>query len=144
VGEQARVLQEDPALELLQGRRRVDAELVGQPPPVRLVGAQRVGLTSTAVQAQQLQLPSPLAEGVLLEQGRQVAQRVGGVTELQPRRRQLLERPEAELVEASDVRLGELRVGELRERRPPPEAERRLEGARTAGGVTRRAPAGSR
>ena len=70
------ILVEDLLLQVLQLRRRVDANLVGQVFPGTRIGSQRLGLTITAIQRQYLLGPKPLAERVLECQRLQLPQQL--------------------------------------------------------------------
>ena len=100
-----RVVVEDLALELLQPRSGLEAELVGEPGADPLVRRQRVGLAARPVQRGDQQLPQPLLVGVGRHGGLQLADH-GRRPELQPRRELGLDELHARLLEPGAVRSG--------------------------------------
>ena len=81
-----RVVDQDPLLELLQLRSRVEAELVGQLVPNALVRRERIGLAPGPVQRGDQQLPQAFLERVRRHGRFQLADHVADVAEPQPRR----------------------------------------------------------
>ena len=64
---QARILGEDPSVQIAQTVARVDAELVGEDFAYPVVGLERLGLLTTAVVGEHQQLPQPLAQRVIAD-----------------------------------------------------------------------------
>ena len=134
-----RVLLQDPALELTQMLRGLDAELVGELLPERLVRVERLGLAARPVERQHQLLPQPLPQGVA--RGERVEL---GNEHRMPAERQicvdpLLEEPEPHLLEPGGFGRRE-RLVQLGERRPAPERQRLCEDS----GRVRRIPARER
>ena len=79
-----RVLPEDRAVELLQAAAGVDAELVHEHSPGVVVGLERLGLPTRAIERQHQLPPEALAQGVRVDQALEVADelRVGACVEL--------------------------------------------------------------
>ena len=118
-----RVLLQDPALELTQTLRGLDAELVVELLPERLVRVERLGLAARPVERQHQLLPQPLPQGVA--RGERVEL---GNEHRMPAERQicvdpLLEEPEPHLLEPGGFGRRE-RLVQLGERRPAPERQR--------------------
>ena len=114
-------LVEDRALQLLQRAARVDPELVGEHPAGILVRVERLRLPTTAVQGQHELPAQPLAEGVLRQEPLELRDEIALASELELGVESILERGEAQLVEARDLGLGEGLVAEVGQRRPSPE-----------------------
>ena len=133
--QQRRVMEQDPLLETLQRRRRIEAELVHERRPQLLVGAQRFGVASAAVQGQHEELPGALSQRILADRRVKHRHDLGGPPRLELRGRNLLDRVEVEVVEATDVWLGELLVGEVGEGRPAPQPQRGAQGLGASVGV---------
>ncbi len=123
-GGQLRILPQHLPLELLQLRRRVEAELVGEREPRRPVDLERLGLPAAAIERDHQLAAQPLAERVrgdqrleLADERRVPAQRELGVDPL-------LERCNAQLVQPRRFAPRELLLVEIGERRTAPEGER--------------------
>ena len=119
-----RILQQYPALQLLQLRRRVESELVGKCEPRRAVDLERLCLTAAAIEGKHQLAAQPLAERVggderfqLPDEPRVAAERELGVEPL-------LESDDAQPIEPSSLAPGELLLVEVCERRTVPERQR--------------------
>ena len=118
------VLVENRPLEALQLRARVDAELLDQDPAPLLIGLERLGLASRAVERDH-QLPArPLAQRILGDKRLELADDLRVSPQREIGLDALLDRREAQLLEPRDRRLGEVVVGEVPERRTAPQVER--------------------
>ncbi len=132
------VLAQDRPLEALELRARVDPELLGQRPAGVAVDAERVGLAARAVKRQHELPAQTLAQRVLTDQRLKLADERGVEAEGEIGLDPLLERGEAQLLEARDFRLRERLVREVGERVPAPQIEGVVEqfggGRRISGG----------
>ena len=120
---QGRVMAKDRLLELLQGRARLDAELVDEQPPRLAIDLERLGLATRAVERLHEHGPQPLAEWVLADEHLDLADELGVAAEREVGLEPPLERLQAELFEARNLGLRERLVGEVGKRRPAPEVE---------------------
>ena len=127
------VLPQDRPLELLQGRRRLDAERLDELAARAPVGLERIRLPAGAVEGEHQLRPEALAIGVLahelLELGHERVVPPAGEVGVQPP----LERAEPQLLEAAALVAGERKLAEVGQRRAAPELERRGERRRLVG-----------
>ena len=114
---------EDRLLELLQGRARLDAELVDEQPPRLAIDLERLGLATRAVQRLHERRPEPLAERVLADEHLDLTDELCEAAEREVGVEPPLEGRQAELFESEHLQLRERFVGEVGERRPAPEIE---------------------
>ncbi len=105
VGAQGRALLEDLLLEAAQAGSGIHSELVEQQAAHPRVRRQRVRLATRAVERCDQRRPQALAQGVLLHQGLELADRVATGSQCHPRGHPVLDQAEAYLVEAGPVRL---------------------------------------
>ena len=116
-----RVLDQDRALQLLQGRARLDPELVDEQPARLLVHLQRLRLTAGAVESEH-QLPAQaLAQGMRGDERPHLSNELCTASGREVGLDSLLEAGQSELVEPRDLDVSERVVRELRERRTAPE-----------------------
>ena len=99
---QPRIVLEDPSLELLQPRSRLEPEVLGEPAPDPLIGGQRVGLAPGAVEGGDEQLPQPLLVRIRRDGALELADH--RVAEPQAGREPDLEELDARLLEPGPVR----------------------------------------
>ena len=119
---------EQLAVERTQRRRRLDAELVMQGPPQIGVDGQRLAPTTGPVQGLHQSQSEPLAQRLAGHERSQL-----GYDGIVPAQRQVSLDPrgqgaEAELVQPGRLDVRERRTAHVRERRPPPEGQRRAQG----------------
>ena len=94
---------------------RIDAELVGEVLPQRVVGRERVGGAAAAVQGVHEHHGRAFPGGVAARERLQFRDGVRGSAEPHQRFEAVLDRPRAQLVEPPGLGRGELEVGELGE-----------------------------
>src|SRR5206468_1183196 len=99
-------------------------ELLDQEPPPGSVARERLRLAAAAVQREHQLAERALAQRLLLDECLQLADEPRVLAQLELGFNPLLERAEAELVEAPAGRERERQLAELRERRATPERER--------------------
>ena len=139
-----RILPQDPSLQLLQLRRRVEPELVGEREPRRAVDLERLGLPAAAIERKHQLAAQPLAERVGGDERLQLADERGVAAERELGVDPLLEGDDAQLVEPGGLEPGELLLVEVCERRAVPERERLAQTAPLAPRPRPRAPPSSR
>ena len=123
-------------LQLLQRRRRLQAELVVEPPAEPVVRGERLGLAAGAVEGEHELAVRRLAQRVGGDDALELRDRVGVAAEREPGLDPLLPAREPELLEVRGLDARE-RLVELGERRAPPQAQRLLEQRRRLLGVAR-------
>ena len=111
-------------MELLEGRRRLDAELVDEHPPSFLVGLERFRLSTGAIEGEHQLTASALPKRVLSHERLELAHEPRGSAELELRLDPLLDRRQAQLLEARGLVLRKGLVREVAERWSAPELER--------------------
>jgi hypothetical protein len=121
---QRRRLLQDVALELLQGRTRVDAELLRQKRPGVLEGTKGIRLPAATVQGQQQQLPEPLTVAVGRDQGFQLGDDHRMPTTNELGLHPALHSCQPQLLQPRRLDLGEGLRCEVGQRRTAPQAER--------------------
>ena len=135
LGLEPRVLGEDHPLEFAQLRARLEPQFLDQQTPARAHHLERVRLTPGAVEREH-QLPAQtLPQRVLGDERAQLADEVDGLPAGEPGRQPLLDRLQAQLLQALDLALRELVEAMIGQRRPTPQRERRLEIGRAAVGA---------
>ena len=118
-----RILRQDAALELVQRRRRLDAELLHERLARPPVDVERLGLASRPVEREH-QLPTEtLAQRMVPHERFELRQHGSVASERELRLETLLERGEPQLLEPRDRGLGERLVREIGERCSTPEPE---------------------
>lgn len=124
VGQERAVLVQDEALKLLELRRRLEAELVGQVRARLLVGAQRLGLPAGAVEREHVLRAEPLAHRVLLAQHLELARELRVTPERELRVDPRLDRFEPELFQPPRLHIERRRADNVGVRMAAPERER--------------------
>ena len=114
-------------LELAPG---VDPQLVDEEPAGVLVGAQRLGLATAAVERHHELAAQPFAQRVLGDEGREGGRRAGVVAGGQAGLDAVLLGRRPQLVQAADGDGGEGLEGEVGQRRAPPEGQGLVEHGR--------------
>ena len=122
-----RILRENPAFELVQRLRRLDAELLDERHACPAVDLERLGLASRAVEREHQLAADPLSERVVPHERLELGEERPVAPERELGIEALLERREAQLVESCDRRLRELFIGEVCQRCSTPELERATE-----------------
>jgi hypothetical protein len=117
-------VEQDPLLEPLQARRRVQSQLLDEQLPEPLIGPERLGVAPGTVQRQHQNLARPLAKRILPDRRFGERQGIGHLARRELRGGELLDGVEVPIGEAPDVRLGKLLVGKVGQRRPAPQRER--------------------
>ena len=102
---QLRILAKDRLLELVQGRARLDAELVDEQPPCLAIDLECLGLATRAVERLHERRPQPLAEGMLTDERLDLTDELCEATEREVGFDPPLERHQAELFQAESLRL---------------------------------------
>ena len=120
--ERAAVL-EDPVLELLERRCRIEPELVDEHAPHFAVRRERLGLPAGAVQREHQLGGEPLSQRMVTNELLQLANKGGVPAEREVRLDPLLERREANLLQSLDRRVRERLVHQVGERRSAPKGE---------------------
>ena len=115
-------------------RARVDPQLLREGRPCPAQRRQGVRLPLGAVEREHQEPPPLLAQGVVDDQGLELADQHGGVAQLQTRRQQALAGQRTQLGEPDDLGLDPRLAGVLGVRRSPPQAERVVQGADGVGG----------
>ena len=115
---------EDVPLELLELRRRFEAEVVRQPPARVGVRGERVGLAATAVEREHELRAQRLAQRVVGHERLQLADHVRLAAEREVGVDPRSHAHQAQVIEALGLADGELLVADVLQRRAPPEAER--------------------
>ena len=118
------LLAQDRRVQLLQGRRRLDTQLVDEHLARVLVGLERLRLAPASVEREHELAARALAKRVLADERLELADELGGATELELRLDPLLDRRQAKLLEPRRLVLGERLVREVGERRAAPELKR--------------------
>ena len=135
---------EQRGLEPGQRGRRLEADLLGQHVAQLLVGPQRLGLPTAAVQRDHPVGPQALPEGVRRAQALELADELGVAPGVEVGADPRLQRGEAGLLEADRLGPGEVEVGQIAEGRAPPEVEGGAEAVGGGGcGARRRARRGT-
>ena len=119
-----RLLAEDRRVQLLERRRRLDAELLDEHPARLLIGLERLGLPPASIEGEHELAARTLAKGVLAHERFELADELGRPSELELRLDPLLDRGQSQLFETAGLVLRERLVGEVREGRAAPELER--------------------
>ena len=126
------LLAEDRAVERLQLRAGLDAELLDERPARVVVGRERLRLAAAAVERQH-QLPAqPLAQRVRADERLELGDQLGVRAELEIGCDPLLEHAEPQILEPVDLGLRERLRLEVGERRAAPQVERLAEQRRLA------------
>ena len=142
---QLRILPQHLPLELLQLRRGVEPELVGECEPRGAVDLERLGLPAAAIEREHQLAAQSLAERVGGDQGLELADERRVAAELELGVDPLLERGEAQLVEPRGLEAREVLLVEIGERGAAPEGERLGQERRARGRIrASRAAASSR
>ena len=118
-----RVLAQDRPLELLQGRGRLDPELLDERAPAVTVGLERLGLSARAVQSNHQLAAQALAERLLADERLELADERSVTAEGELGLDPPFEPDQPQLVEPADRRARKRLVREVGERRPAPESE---------------------
>ena len=118
------LLPEDRLGEGPQLRRRVDAQLVGQPAAQPVVERERVRLPPAPVERDHEQPVQPLAQRVQGRQPLQVGDRLAVPAELEQELQPIFERADPQLLQARALGLDPLGVADVAQGRPPPEGKR--------------------
>ncbi len=140
-GVEPRVLVEELAVEDLEVATGVDPQLVDEQPAGVLVGAQRLGLATAAVERHHELAAEPFPQRVLGDEGREGGRRAGMVSGGQARLDAVLLGRRPQLVQPADGDGGERLEGEVGQRRSPPEGQRLVEDGAGAVGVAGCQPA---
>lgn len=119
-----RVLAEDRPLELLQRAARLQTELLAQQLSRAAVGGERIGLATRPVEGQHQLATQPLLQRVDCDEGFELGDQVGDVTDREVCLDPVLHRGEPELLQASDLVLRELEQAQVGQGGPAPERER--------------------
>ena len=135
VEEQRRIVGEDPALQLLEGRGRLEAELLGQRRPVDLEGPEGVGVAPTAIEGDHELGPEGFSSRVLGGQGVQLRDELRRPAAGQLGVHQGLVRDHPELADPLGLRSGPVLIGELRIGLALPEVEGGPGFGRRLGGI---------
>lgn len=117
------VVGEDPPLEVLQRRARLEAELVDQRLACLLVRLERVHLPSRPVESEHEQAARTLAERMPAHELLQLGHELLVEAELQIGLDPVLERLHVQLCQAFRLAFGERLVRQLRQRRAAPHGE---------------------
>ena len=125
-----RILAQDPLVQALQVRGRVDAKLLGKPVPQRRVRGERLGLAAAPVQGEDPLPGEPFAQRMGTDQAVQFGDKTGVPAAGQVGVDPALQRGEPGLLEAAGVGLGEGKIGHVRQGRAPPQAQRRAQDPR--------------
>jgi hypothetical protein len=136
--QEVRILAEYPGLQVLQGRTRLDAELLHQGvsgPSVRL---QSLGLATRPVQGQHDLGPQALPVGMLGDEGAELAHHLGVAPRGQVGLDTVLHGGQTKLLQTGDPGLSEWLVGELGQGRASPQAQGFPQDPGRFGGITRR------
>ena len=133
-GPQGRVVAQDRPLQLAEGRRRLQAELVEQQLPDLAVGLEGLGLAAAAVEGEHELAAEPLAQRLLGDQALELADQLGPGAQGQVGLDPLLHTDQAQLLQPGDLGLGERLVAEVGQRRPPPQGQRLGQGVGGLGG----------
>ena len=136
---QGLVLPQDRALELLQLRSRLEAELVHEQAPRLVEDLQRLRLAPRPVEREHQLGPRPLSVRVPGDQDFEVGHDVGVPADLQLGVHEVLARRELELLEPSDLGRRERLVGEVGQRRPEQRQRRADPSARSSSSAARAA-----
>jgi hypothetical protein len=107
---------EDPSLELLELRRRVDPQLVREQVLRPPIGVERFGLPAGPVARQHQMPPQTLTHRMLDDDALELGQHLGVVADREPRTEEILDRRHAELVEPSDLAGQRRGLGQIAER----------------------------
>jgi hypothetical protein len=121
---QARVLTEDPQLELPHRRSRVDADLLDERPASALEHAERVGLPSAAVEREHQLAARTLAEAVFRDEPLELRHQLVMAAKRQVGINSILDRRETQVVQPRNLALCERLASELDQRLPAPKRER--------------------
>ena len=135
---QRRIVPEDAALELLQGRAGLEAELIDEQPPGRAVRVEGVLLPSRAVERENVLLVQALTERLFGEQLLELAEQRAVPPERELRIVPQFGRRQALVVQATRLGPGDRLPGEIGERRTGPESERPAEVVRRVSRIPRR------
>ena len=118
------VLGEDRRMQPAQLRPWVDAELLDQDRSGPLVGQQRIGLPTRAVQGQQQLGPQPLPQRLLADQPLQLGHQLSVPPQPQVGLEAILHRAQPQLAQPVGLGRGDVAVSELLERLAPPQPQR--------------------
>ena len=129
---------QDRALDTLQRRARLDAELLHHRPAGRLVGGQRFWLPPAAVQGNHQLLVQPLAQRALGNQRLQLANNVGVMAEREIGFDPVLEDAGPQVLQPGDLHLRERLIAEIGQRGAAPQRQRLAEVRRRLAGRVRR------
>jgi hypothetical protein len=133
---QSRILEEHAFLQPHEVGAGLDPELVGEPTPEVLEGAQCLGLTARPCERLHEEAAGPLAEGMLGDPLPKARRDAAMGTERQPRLVQQIGGVQAQILEPADLRLGEALVADIGERRTVPQCQRIEDQGLRRGGVT--------
>src|SRR5262249_53288801 len=130
-----RLLPQDRRIDLLKRGTRLDAELIDERTPRRVVALQRVRLPTCAVEREHQLAAHPLAKGVLVDERLELADEIAGAAELEVGVNASLDGVQPQFLEAADLVLRERLEGEIGKRRPSPERKRFAQNLRSPGRV---------
>ena len=116
-------LPEDLGLEHLQGRTRLDTELVDQQRSHSRVGGQRLGLPSRPVESGDEGGPEALPERITLSEPFQLADHLAARAEVDPGGEEVLEQPHPYFLELRTLGLQPVAVTDVYEDRSPEQRE---------------------
>ena len=114
----------DRRVQLLKRRRRLDAQLLHEHPTGFLVRLERLGLPSAPIQGEHELPAGSLPERIVAHEPFELPDELRSAAKFQLGLDPLLDRGQAELLEAGRFVLGEALVGEVAERCAAPELER--------------------
>ena len=118
------VVREDRALQLLQPRAGVEAELVGQRAPGLAQDVERLDVPPGSVQRQGEVRPQRLAQGILRDQGAELSHELGVARAGEVRLDPPLQRVQPHLVQPERLGHEQAALRDLAERGPAPERKR--------------------
>ena len=117
------ILPQDRALELLEGRARLDSELVDEDAACVLICLQSLGLAAGSIQRRHQLPPQALAERVLADERLELPGELVVAPEREVGLDAELDRPQPDLLEPARSQAGRTLVGEVRERRASPQRQ---------------------
>ena len=134
-GSQARIVAQDPALQLVQRRRWLKPELLNEPTACGRELLERFGVAARPVKGQHQARQEPFAQRVLAHQPLELGHELGPASHRQIRLDPGLQPAQPEFLQAPGVDAGVRVVRNVRPRRTPPQSQRRAQRASGRGVV---------